>query len=115
MTCALVGLAALVMASCSGGSDSSSTSTTSAPRSTTISSAAPSSTAAADPLDAAFAAAGYQTPIPDDVRIAVTTFCRATPADLAANLTDTLRAPIRVGFQVMCPERLDELDAIPAG
>lgn len=113
---ALVGVVTLTMASCGGGSDESPRPTTSSPRSTTTGApTVPPSTAATDPLDAAFGEAGYQTPIPDDVRIAVTTFCRATPSDLASNLTEGLRTPVRIGFQVVCPERLAELDAIPAG
>lgn len=106
----LVGL--LLALSCSGGSNRASATNTTTAR-TTATTTAPT-TSATDPLDAAFAAAGYQTPIADEVRVAVTTFCRSTAADLAANVTNSLRGALRIGFQVMCPERLAELDAVPA-
>ncbi len=110
---ALVALAALT-AACS--SDDAASPTTSAhPRTTMATSSVPPTTASTDPLDVAYDAAGYETPIPDEIRVAVHTFCTAAPADITANLTDAMRAPLEVGVRVECPERLPQLTGAPTG
>ena len=98
-----------------GGSGPSGRSAAGGPPSTMATTSAPPTTASTDPLDLAYAAAGYETPVPDELRIAVHTFCEASAADLAANLTEAMRTPLRIGFRAICPARLADLEAARPG
>jgi hypothetical protein len=115
LACALLATALLVSAACSSRDDAlASTTTARDPVSTMATTAVPPTTASTDPLDVAFAAAGYQTPVPEEIRGAVHTACTASAADLSANLTEAMRAPLEIGIRVQCPERLADLAAAPA-
>lgn len=57
-----------------------------------------------DPLDAAFAAAGYPTPVSNQIRDATRTLCGGSPMQMAA-LPETTKEAARIGFSVLCPDK----------
>lgn len=111
----VVAAAGLLLVACSGSDPASGRSGTTRPASTMATTSVPPTTESTDPLDVAFARAGYRTPVPDELRIAVHTFCTASTADIAANLNEAMRAPLRIGFAAVCPARLADLDAARPG